>query len=138
MRLADRHIKPHLGAFYLHEINEERLRSFSEFLVRTLAQSTVKGIQRLLKACLKEAVVAGLLAESPYNHYHLPKAPHRPPRVLTLSEQRRLERAALSSGAIEQLLPRYTGLRLGEVCALVWSDISSLPRRCACKEAFSG
>lgn len=124
VRLADRHIKPHLGAFYLHEINEERLRGFSEYLGRTLAQSTVKGIQRLLKACMKEAVIAGLLAESPYNHYRLPKAQHRPPRVLTLSEQRRLERAALSSGTIEQILPLYTGLRLGEVCALEWSDIN--------------
>lgn len=123
VRLVNRHIKPLLGAFYLHEINEERLRSFSDQLSRTLAQSTVKGIQRLLKACLKEAVAAGLLMESPYNHYRMPKAPHKAPRVLTLNEQRKLEKAALSTGSIEQILPLYTGLRLGEVCALEWSDI---------------
>ena len=123
VRLVNRHIRPLLGAFYLHEITEERLHAFSDQLSRTLAQSTARGIQRLLKACLKEAVAAGLLSESPYNHYRMPKAPHKAPRVLTLNEQRKLERAALSSGSIEQILPLYTGLRLGEICALEWSDI---------------
>ncbi len=123
VRQVERHIKPLLGRLYLHEIGEAHLSAFSERLCGTLAQSTVRGMQRLLKACLKEAVIAGLLAESPYSRFRMPKAPHRPPRILTQSEQRRLEQAAIRSGCIEQILPLYTGLRLGELCALEWSDV---------------
>lgn len=123
VRQVERHVKPLLGSLYLHEIGEEHLADFSERLCRKLAQSTARGIQRLLKACLKEAVTAGLLHESPYSRFRMPKAPRRPPRILTQAEQRRLEQAALSGGCIEQILPLYTGLRLGELCALKWSDV---------------
>ena len=123
VRQIERHIKPLLGSLYLHEISEERLRGFSGQLNKKLSQSTARGIQRLLKASLKEAVAAGLLNESPYSRFRMPKAPHRPPRILTQAEQRRLEQAALSIGCIEQILPLYTGLRLGELCALKWSDV---------------
>ena len=80
VRQIERHIKPLLGSLYLHEISEERLRGFSGHLNKKLSQSTARGIQRLLKASLKEAVAAGLLNESPYSHFRMPKAPHRPPR----------------------------------------------------------
>lgn len=123
VRLAERHIKPLLGDLYLHEITCSALQAFTDQLGRTLAPSTVRGVARLLKATLKEAVAAGFIASSPFQHFRIPKAVHKTPRILTQCEQRRLEQAALSSGALELILPLYTGLRLGELCALEWRDI---------------
>lgn len=123
VRMVEQHIKPHLGGYYLHEITEEHLRSFSNQLDENLAAGTIRGIQRLLKAALKEAVSAGYIAESPFRRFRLHRIPHRMPRVLTVDEQHKLEQAALQDKILEPILALYTGLRLGELCALKWGDI---------------
>ena len=43
--------------------------------------------------------------------------------MLTVPEQARLEQAAAEADEIEYLLCLYTGLRVGELCALRWEDI---------------
>jgi integrase len=48
-------------------------------------------------------------------------------RILTLSEQQKLEKSVLTNITPTKLgiyLSLYTGLRIGEVCALKWSDIN--------------
>ena len=45
-------------------------------------------------------------------------------RVLSRSEQEKLRKASLSQDDLPTLLSLYTGMRLGEVCALKWSDIN--------------
>lgn len=44
-------------------------------------------------------------------------------RALSRSEQERLRSAATQQNDLPALLSLYTGMRLGEVCALKWSDI---------------
>lgn len=54
------------------------------------------------------------------------KAAHETMRVLSISEQEKLERVLrenLSLCNIGILLCLYTGIRIGEVCALTWKDI---------------
>lgn len=42
---------------------------------------------------------------------------------MTQTEQNRLEQAAMEMGKLEYLICLYTGLRVGELCALRWEDI---------------
>lgn len=43
--------------------------------------------------------------------------------MLSVDEQKALRTAALEQGELVTLLALYTGLRLGEICALRWQDI---------------
>ena len=44
-------------------------------------------------------------------------------RVLSRSEQEKVRSVADERGDLSVLLSLYTGMRLGEVCALKWTDI---------------
>ena len=55
------------------------------------------------------------------------KLPYRPMNILSISEQKNLEeclRKELTPCHLGILLCMYTGLRIGEICAMTWNDIS--------------
>jgi integrase len=57
----------------------------------------------------------------------LPQAEHRKLSALSLEEQKTAESAALSGqNGAAVILALYTGMRIGELCALRWSDIDLL------------
>lgn len=67
-----------------------------------------------------------VFARNPLTGVRLAKGVARERRVLTVQEQRRLETAVLNSSepnAFGVLLTLYTGLRIGEVLGLMWTDL---------------
>ena len=122
-RNINNHLRPWLGQYRLRKLSSEHIQAMIQALQHTLASSTLHGICRLLKAILNSAWKQGLIAASPYQDIRLPKFRQKQPRVLTTAEQARLEQAAVEADGLEFLLCLYTGLRLGELCALRYQDI---------------
>ena len=120
----NRHILPRLGGLRLCTVTPAVVYEFVEELhEKELADSTIHSIYRLLSAGLRGAVDAGLLRRNPCKKIRIHRTSAREQRVLSREEQRHVEEALERDGMPEGLLALYTGLRLGEVCALKWMDI---------------
>lgn len=125
--ILERHIKPRLGSRRLGGICTASVDAFTRELLETdgLSVKTVHDILSVLHSVLKDTEArrpAGALAVQ----IRYPKGKRREMRVLTIEEQKRLVAYLLhptDSCKFGQLLALYTGLRIGELCALRWSCI---------------
>lgn len=132
--ILEKHILPELGNENIHALTSSKLNTFIEDklqngrLDRTggLAPKTVHDIYVIIKSILK-------YAEFEYHiTIHLPPIPllkRQKPNINVL-EPEHLERLEtylhnnLSPDHLGILLCLYTGLRLGEICALRWENIN--------------
>lgn len=128
LNITERHIIPKLGQLKLKEIDSIVIEKFTRFLIEDLnfAPKTVRDVHTVLKAILKYADrrTPNILGNVEiYN----PKDPRKEMRVLTKDEQQRLINC-LATDMDEYkfgiLLSLLTGLRVGEICALRWENIS--------------
>lgn len=125
--ILERHIKPRLGSRRLGGICTASVDAFTRGLLETdgLSVKTVHDILSVLHSVLKDTEArrpAGALAVQ----IRYPKGKRREMRVLTIEEQKRLVAYLLhptDSCKFGLLLALYTGLRIGELCALRWSCI---------------
>lgn len=125
--ILERHIKPRLGSRRLGGICTASVDAFTQELLETdgLSVKTVHDILSVLHSVLKDTEArrpAGALAVQ----IRYPKGKRREMRVLTIEEQKRLVAYLLhptDSCKFGLLLALYTGLRIGELCALRWSCI---------------
>lgn len=117
------HILPFFGQTPIGQITPYDVHSFLKRQeARGLAPSTIRGAFRLLKACLHFAVEEGRLAQNPCRKIRPQYGERREQRVLTRGEQEKLQ--ALDGCDLPVLLSLYTGMRLGEICALKSADIN--------------
>lgn len=122
-----KYIKPELGKHYTDTLSEVLLEQFGYDLLHReqLSVKTVRDILSILRAILDYAVRQNPLLRPLTIVY--PKESQKEMRVLTDDEQKRF--AGYLLGSMDEcrfgvLLALLTGLRIGEVCALKWSDIS--------------
>ena len=119
-----KHILPVLGSCYLHLLTPEIIRFFIAGLYeKHFSPNTVKGIFRLLCSALQNSVKNGLLLSNPCDQVHQPAVRRIHQRVLTTKEQQMVLAKAQQLTHLPVLLALNTGMRLGEICALKWSDI---------------
>ena len=130
--LIELHIQPELGARKVRELNEEVLDAFVRKKLRSgrldgrggLAPKTVRDICIVMKSALK-------LAKRKYRYsgdgeINAPAIRQKQVEVFSQLESQRITAAVLKKpdrSSLSYLLCLETGLRLGEVCALRWSDI---------------
>lgn len=123
-QLYKRHIKNHiipkLGTFILKKLNHDILQSFIYSL--QLAPSTVKLIFTILKSALAGAMRKGFITNI-WSEIKLPKSTKTEVIILTPQEQSQLENILSEENDIGILICLYMGLRIGELCALKWSDV---------------
>ena len=122
------HILPAFKELPISELTTEYTQKFSEELLNSkkLSPKTTKDILTVLKTVLKEAE-NDMNASPISNKIILPKTPKNEIRVLSHSEQN-----CLASYLMKQLdeynlgilLSLFTGMRIGEICALKWRNIS--------------
>lgn len=92
-----------------------------------LSPKTLRNMRNALNVALKQAVFDGIIPTNPVQGVRFPKDKQKDRRVLSRAEQSSLEKAVNAShdmcvqGIIVAL---YTGLRIGELLALKWSDIN--------------
>ena len=121
---ANRHILPMLGGLYLTQLTPALAYEFTESMhAAGLSAGTIKGVFRLLSAALRFALDEGVIRKNPCRKLKIRQEEQREQRVLSRSEQEKVRSAADERGDLSVLLSLYTGMRLGEVCALKWTDI---------------
>lgn len=132
-RVAEKHIKHELGGLAVTQLTREAV---SDFLNRKvygtegeppLSGSTVCSIVTVLRGALEQAERRGV-PFSGRDALDSPQRASKETRVLGKDEWDRLEKLLKETEGAEAfgiLLCMYTGLRIGELCALRWGDISA-------------
>lgn len=129
-----RHIVPEFGKVPINRLSSVELQLFLNRKLESgrvdgkggLSPKTVKDLYTILCTALKQAQINNVIDKNPCINIKLPTDRYSRFRVLTVEEQSILEKAVCSSEhylATGVVLALYTGLRLGEVCALQWKDI---------------
>ena len=124
-RYINNHIYPFFNSYLLQQLNNELLQKFVNSIC-DLAPSTIKGIFGFLCEALKEANKYNLI-EKIWEDVDLPKIKKRDVYVFSREEQLMIEKELKieeNPNEIGILLCLYTGIRIGEVCGLKWSDIN--------------
>ncbi len=126
--ILEKYVKPRLGKYIPPALDTKKIEEFKwELLdVDGLAPKTVKDILLVLRAVLNHTAkqFPGLFQ---IPEFHYPKIERKEMRVLSPDEQQRLTTYLLSE--IDDcrfgiLLALLTGMRLGELCALRWGNVS--------------
>lgn len=123
-----RHIKPRLGSCYPQSFTTGLIDRFTEQLLfeAALAPKTVRDVLTVLRGVLRDTAAAfpGVI---PPVEIHYPKNGRKEMRVLSREEQARLVAYLLTdmdACKFGVLLTLFTGMRIGELCALQWRSIS--------------
>ncbi len=133
INVLDTYIFPHFADICIETITKEDVDTFcNELLIsggkagNGLAPKTIVTIISVLKSVFKFAAQYGKYTVADLNGVTI-KQVHKPLRILSLAEQKQLSeylQANLSLTNLGILVSLYTGIRIGEICALKWEDIS--------------
>lgn len=123
-RLA-KHVLIGLGGIRLDRLSS---RDISDFFARppfcSMACSTQRSLLRLLRSALKQAAQVGRIGQNPAAMIRMKTGYAPDQRVLTRREQALLTRWAMEKESLPVLIALYGGLRIGEISALCWQDVS--------------
>jgi integrase len=118
------HIRPFFGSRMLREIDVALIREFVKTLVaKELSPKTISNVLGILKTMGKHAVQWGYLDANPAQYVERPRGEEREMTVLTPAEIRRLIAAAAEPWRTLWLCLVLTGMRRGELLALLWDDV---------------
>ena len=116
---------PALGDRMLSELTPAMILDFVENLEASgLAVGTIQGIYRLLSSAMPFALEEGVIQKNPCRKIRIRRKESAEQRPLSCADQEKLRWGADEDKDLPTLLSLYTGMRLGEVCALKWSDIN--------------
>ncbi len=126
-RIVSNHISPDLGNMRISFITSEVIESYinQKFEVGRidggggLSNKTIRDIVVVLRQILSYANI--------HVQFKLPKLKKREIQILKKAEQKKIEQRALEINdtySLGIIISLYTGMRLGEICALTWKDIN--------------
>lgn len=124
--IATRLLIPDLGEYEMELLTSTVLQNFTARITERYAANTVNGIITVLKNSLRRAQTTGLIQRQYSGSIQYPKHEERQVECFTLAEQRQIEQFIIGKKKTKLygiLLCLYTGLRIGELLALEWSDI---------------
>lgn len=126
--ILEKHIKPKLGTCFPQGMNSQLIDQFAHELLYEdqLSAKTVRDILTVLREILKytEKQFEGAFPKIEVNY---PKTERKEMRVLSPAEQAYFAaylRESIDPCKFGILLALFTGIRIGELCALQWSNIS--------------
>lgn len=122
--MYENHLRDKLGECLVCSLSPVQIRLFVDIKQKEgLSNSTINGILVFIHTCLKYA----------HNQYAIPlieiiylKQPRKEMRVLSQKEQNLLVEYLLKDTDVYKmgvLLALFTGIRIGELCAIKWEDI---------------
>ena len=132
--IIEKRLIPALGDYEMDDITPMILQRYVVELSQKgnaktgkgLSPNTVNGIILVLHSSLSMAYALGLTKEFHVKKIKRPKTSEKPIESFNKEEQKTLERAVLADKRDKMfgiILCLYTGLRIGEVLALEWTDI---------------
>lgn len=126
-RYLENHIKSYFWETELYKFNAEILQNFIDLkLSEGLSVRTVQSIFIFIKSSMKEAVDKEFISDF-FKKIYIPKIRNKDMRVFTESEQKRIENTIgniYNPHEIGVIICLYTGIRVGELCGLMWDDIN--------------
>ena len=135
LELAEHYIEPYVGKFRFEDVDSNMA---GEYIVRLktcgktsgkggLSDKTIRDVCSLLKSVYYFAAENGdCPSDIRFPRFTLAKSSRMKSQVLTASHQKQLEAYLMTNMSPENLgimLCLYTGMRIGEICALKWSDV---------------
>ena len=132
--IVEQHIKEAIGGAEPDDLTPLVLQSLVAELLRNgnkktgggLSANSVNAVISVIQNSLKTAHLLGLAKEYTADKIKRPKLTEKPVECFTLAEQKRIEQAIFAGKKDKMygiLLCLYSGLRIGELMALQWSDI---------------
>ncbi len=132
--IIENHIMPELGKYPISKISTALIERFvSDKLTKGrldgnggLSPKTMSDILLIMKESFKYAQASGIITICSFDRVSI-KRQNQEMRVLSVSEQKRLLSVLLTDLDRYKLgvfICLYTGIRIGELCALQWKNIS--------------
>ncbi len=132
-RLISTHIAPYFDGMNVNEINQTVLTQFISGKLENgrvdgrggLSEKTVKDIMSILNSTLKYAEIVHGVKKPAFLKWRYSNL-NKPIEILTEKEQEILENYLMEDMDMAKfgvLICLYSGMRLGEICALRWEDI---------------
>ncbi|MDE6967640.1 MAG: tyrosine-type recombinase/integrase [Clostridia bacterium] len=125
--MLNRHILPVIGEYHMNELTTSTLQQFVNNLQdEGYASATIHGLISLVKLSLVKAVELDVVDKEYSNYLARPKTQAKRVECFSLQEQRKLENYIVCVDKPRYfgiMLTLYTGMRIGELLALEWSDI---------------
>lgn len=127
------HIIPVLGAIQLQQITpvliqnvyNQRYESGRTDGKGGLSAKTIRNLHNMLHQAFEQAKINGMILHNPTDNAVIPKQTKKEMRDLSVEEQNRLlQFIHLHRLGFAILFDLATGLRIGELCALKWSDVN--------------
>lgn len=128
------HIIPNLGNLYLKDLSHKKIQDFILELSKSgnknsgegLSEKTIKDITIIIKGSLKKAINEKMIDYIELTFNYPKKFQDNKLYILSKSEQRKITeygRNNINNKNLGILISLYTGIRIGELCALKWKDI---------------
>lgn len=154
-QIAYKRVIPQMGGYDLAELSPMVIQRFVTDMLnhgnrrtgKGLSASTVNLVITIMQNSLKTAFDVGKIDDNLARKIKRPKLKQKSVSCFTIIEQKTIERAVLSDERKKMfgvLLCMYTGLRVGELLALTWSDVDfqrgvlSVDKTCAVDKSPSG
>lgn len=133
--LIRRHISPEIGDMYISELSNQVLAEFTKKKIENgklngkggLSPKTVTGLLSVLKLALKFGNEHGCSMPSEIIIRN-PRMSKPQIQILSVEEQQKLEyclKRKMEPFCLGILLSLYAGLRIGEVCSLMWENVDT-------------
>lgn len=133
-RIVNKHIIPYFKNTKYSDLNTDKINSFVFYLMKQgnsktktgLSQKTVCDVITAMRSVAKYAEREYSL-RNPMCNFLLPKNETKDILIFDVAERRKLQNYLMNNinfTNIGILLTMYTGIRIGELCALTWSDIN--------------
>lgn len=124
----EKHVKPYLGDLYLKDITTEKISAFSHDLLNEKKLST-KSVRDILTCVRSILCYVNRQTHGVLSHVEITYPRERPKAIRILTEQEESElilylAKEMNLGKFAVYLALRTGMRIGEICALRWKDIS--------------
>ncbi|MGF6990057.1 integrase [Lachnospiraceae bacterium PM6-15] len=124
--LYDTQIIEKLGAVRVRDIRGEHIQTLYNDMARNNYSSAyIEGVATLMKSCLKQATKNGIIERNPTDITELPKGKAKAPRKALTKEEQALFMEYAKESFLYNLFAVMlrTGLRVGEITGLKYSDV---------------